>query len=351
MLDQRVFRLGEDFDQRLFVEILEGGDDRQAADEFGDQAEFQQILRLDLAQHGAGAAVIGAFHIGAEADARALAALADDAFEAGKGAADDEEDIGGIHLQEFLLRVLSAALGRHGGDRAFHDLQQGLLHTLARYVAGDGRVVGFAGDFIDLVDIDDAALRPFHIVIGGLQQLEDDVLHILADIAGLGQRGRIGHGEGHVENAGEGLGQQGLARAGGAEQHDVGFGDLDLVVLRLRRQPLVMVVHGYGQDLLGVFLADDVIIQHLADFARRGHPIAALHQRGLVLFTDDIHAEFDAFITDEHRRPSDQLAHLMLRLAAEGTIQRVLGIAGRLAHARSSPAGPAGRAGTGVMKL
>ena len=50
MLDQRVLRLGEDALQRVLVEILERRDDRQAADEFGDQAEFEQVLRLDVAE-------------------------------------------------------------------------------------------------------------------------------------------------------------------------------------------------------------------------------------------------------------------------------------------------------------
>ncbi len=34
-----------------------------------------------------------------------------------------------------------------------------------------------------------------------LQQLEDDVLDVLAYIAGFGERRRIGHREGHVEDA------------------------------------------------------------------------------------------------------------------------------------------------------
>src|SRR5262249_43568879 len=38
---------------------------------------------------------------------------------------------------KFLLRVLAPALRRHRRDRAFHDLEQGLLHALARDVAGD----------------------------------------------------------------------------------------------------------------------------------------------------------------------------------------------------------------------
>jgi hypothetical protein len=60
--------------------------------------------------------------------------------------------------------------------------------ALARHVARDRRVVGFAADLVDLVDIDDAALRPLDIVVGVLQQLEDDVLDVLANIARFGQR-------------------------------------------------------------------------------------------------------------------------------------------------------------------
>jgi hypothetical protein len=111
----------------------------------------------------------GLAHLGAKADGRALAALRDDLFQAREGAAADEQDVGRIHLQEFLLRMLAAALRRNAGDRAFHDLQQRLLHALARHVAGDRGVVGLAGDLVDFVDIDDAALRAFDVVFGRLQ--------------------------------------------------------------------------------------------------------------------------------------------------------------------------------------
>ena len=81
---------------------------------------------------------------------------------------------------EFLLRMLAPALRRHGGHGALHDLQERLLHTLARDVPGDRRVVGLARDLVDLVDIHDAALGPVDIVFAGLQKLQDDVLDILA---------------------------------------------------------------------------------------------------------------------------------------------------------------------------
>ena len=139
----------------------------------------------------------------------------------GERAAADEENVGCIDLEELLLRVLAAALRRHRSDGSFHDLEQRLLHALARHVAGDRRIVGFPADLVDLVDIDDAALRPLDIIVGGLEQLEDDVLDVLADIARLGQRRGVGHGERHVEDAGERLRQQGLAATGWADQQDV----------------------------------------------------------------------------------------------------------------------------------
>ena len=135
----------------------------------------------------------------------------------------------GVDLQELLLRVLAAALGRHVGDRALDDLEQRLLHALAGDVAGDRRVVALARDLVDLVDVDDAALGPLDVVVGVLQQLEDDVLDVLADVAGLGQGGGVGDGEGHLEDARQRLREQRLARAGRAEQQDVRLLQLDVV--------------------------------------------------------------------------------------------------------------------------
>ncbi len=158
--------------------------------------------------------------------------------------------------------------GRHRGDGAFDQLQQRLLDALARHVAGDGRVVGLAGDLVDLVDVDDARLGLLDVVVALLQQLLDDVLDILAHVTGFGQRGRIGDRERHVEQPGQGLGQQRLAAAGGADQQDVALGELDVVLAAISRpvlQPLVVVVHRHGEDLLGALLADDVLVQDRLD--------------------------------------------------------------------------------------
>ena len=146
----------------------------------------------------------------------------------GEGAAADEQDVGRVDLQEFLLRMLAPALRRNRGGGAFHQLEQRLLDALARHVAGDRGIVRLAADLVDLVDVDDPALRLLDIVVGRLEQLEDDVLDILADIAGLGQRGRVGHGERHVEDPRQRLREQRLAAAGRADQQDVRLGELDL---------------------------------------------------------------------------------------------------------------------------
>ena len=44
LLHQRVARLGEDLDERVLVERRHRRDDRQAADELGDQPELDQVF-------------------------------------------------------------------------------------------------------------------------------------------------------------------------------------------------------------------------------------------------------------------------------------------------------------------
>ena len=133
----------------------------------------------------------------------------------------------GVDLDELLVRVLAAALRRNRRRRALEDLEQRLLNALAGDVAGDRRVLALAGDLVDLVDVDDAGLGLLDVVVGGLDQLEQDVLDVLADVAGLGERGGVGDRERDVEHPGQRLREVGLAAAGRADQQDVGLGQLD----------------------------------------------------------------------------------------------------------------------------
>ena len=330
MLDQGVLGLRQDGDEGVLVQILKRGQNRQTTDEFRDQTELQQVFGFQILENLSHTAAVVVAHFGPKAHGRALAPLRDDPVQPGKGTAADEQDVGRVHLQEFLLRMFAPTLGRNGGDRAFHQLQQRLLHALARDVAGDRRVFRLARDLVDLVDIDDAALRLLDVVFAGLKQLENDVFDILPDIASLGQCCRVGHGEGHIEDPCQRLGQQGLAAARGTDQQDVGFRQFDVAALGRVVQPFVVIVHRDRQNPLGDLLTDHVIVQNVADFLRGRHPFGAFEARRLGLFTDDIHAKLDAFVTDEHGRAGNQLAHLVLALAAETTVERVLAVAARI---------------------
>ena len=210
--------------------------------------------------------------VGLEAQRLLADAPLDDLLEADERAAADEQDVGRVDLEELLVRVLAAALRRHVGHRAFQDLQQRLLHALARHVAGDRRVLVLAADLVDLVDVDDALLALLDVAAGRLQQLEDDVLDVLADVAGFGQRRRVDDGERHREELGQRLREQRLAGAGRTDQQDVRLGELDVVAaarLLLDLEPLVVVVDRDRQLLLGELLADDVLVEELLDLVRR----------------------------------------------------------------------------------
>ena len=195
-------------------------------------------------------------------------ALLDDLLQAREGPAADEQHVGGVDLDELLVGVLAAALRRHRGDRALEDLQQRLLHALAGDVPRDRRVLALAGDLVDLVDVDDPGLGLLDVEVGGLDQLEQDVLDVLADVAGLGERGGVRDREGHVEQPRQRLRQQRLARS----RWGPAAGCWTWRARRRRRawpcryaDALVVVVDRDREGLLGVVLADDVVVQELVD--------------------------------------------------------------------------------------
>mmetsp|Transcript_11608 Transcript_11608/g.14993 ORF Transcript_11608/g.14993 Transcript_11608/m.14993 type:complete len:221 (-) Transcript_11608:345-1007(-) len=220
--------------------------------------------------------------------------------------------------------MLAPALRRHRGDGALHQLQKRLLHALARHVAGDRGVFRLAGDLVDLVDIDDAALRAFNIVVRRLEQLQDDVLHILTDIPCFGQSRCVGHCERHVQNARERLREQCLTAPRWADQHYVRFCELDAISAAWICQSLIVVVNRHREDAFRVSLPDDIIIKNIADFLRRRHAFFRFKSGGFVFLTDDIHTELNAFITDEDGWTRNQLFDFVLALPAERAIKRIL---------------------------
>ena len=200
-----------------------------------------------------------------------------------------------------------------------------MLHALARHVAGDGRVVRFARDFVNFVNVNNAALGTLNFVVAALQQLEHDVFHVLTHVAGFGQGGGVGHHKGDVEHACQGLGQQGFAGTGGADQQDIAFGQLHVVFFGffLVAQAFVVVVHRHRQGALGRLLADNVVIQVGLDFGRRGQVATAFAVAGdrRNFVPDDFVAQVNAFVADEHRRTGNEFFNFVLALATERAIQ------------------------------
>ena len=210
--------------------------------------------------------------LGGEAKAALADALPDDVGQAHERAAQDEQDVSRVDVDKLLLGVLAPALRRHGGLGALDNLQKRLLNALAGHVARDGEVLGLAGDLVDLVDVDDADLRARDVEIRCGDQLQQDVLHVLADISRLGERRRVGDGEGNAQRARERLGEKRLAGARGAQKHDVALRELNVAFLglRLHADALVVVVHGDGQGALCVFLPHHVLGELGVELVRRG---------------------------------------------------------------------------------
>src|SRR4029078_3444347 len=114
--------------------------------------------------------------------------------------------------------------------------------------------------------------------------------------------------------------------AGGPDEQDVRLLELDVVDGVAGVDPLVVGVDGAGEDLLGLLLADDVLVEGELDLARVGE--LGSRRPGLRLLEhllfDDLLAEGDALVADVDTLPGDQLPELPLALAAERAAVRDL---------------------------
>ena len=261
-------------------------------------------------------------HRSAKADTALFRTLADNLFQAGKCTAADKQDVGGIHLNKILIRVLAPTLRRYGCHRAFNQFQQSLLHALARHIAGNRGVVALTGNLVDFVNINNPFLRLFHIKIAIAQKLGNNLLHVFAHIAGFGKRGGIGHNKRHIQTPCQTLRQQGFARSGGADEQNVGFGQLHIIALFRMAQAFVVVVHRYRQHLFCLLLADNVLVQIADDFGRRRQPVFAGVRFACccALAVDHVAAGVDTLVANQCIIAFNQVFYFVFRFAAERTV-------------------------------
>src|SRR2546426_2014726 len=319
LLDERVLGLGEDAHDVLLVEVVQGDDDRQAADELRDEAVLQEVLRLQVLQGLGDDLLLGPVVRRAKPDRPPPDALLDDLLEAVESAAADEQDVGRVDLDEILVRVLPTALRGDIGHGALEDLQQRLLHAFAADVPRDRRVVRLARDLVDLVDVDDAALGAADVEVSGLDETQQDVLDVLADVARLGEARRVRDGEWDVEDLGERLREIGLATSRRPDEQHVRLRQLDVTDRLGGADPLVVVVDLDREHFLRAFLADHVLVERGADRLRVGDEagLLLLGAGGAVIVLEDLLAEVDALVADEYAGARNQLPHLVLALPAE----------------------------------
>ena len=240
--------------------------------------------------------------------------------------------------------MLSPALRRHVGNGTLQNLQKSLLNTLAGHVAGDGTVLTLTCDLVDLIDIDDSTLGQLDIEISGLNQAQEDVLHVLAHVACLGEGGGVGDGEGNLQGLGQGLCQIGLTNTRGTQQKNVGFLNVHLaeslheVLLGgrsllltllggLGQNSLIMIVNGHRQSDLGIVLSDDVFVQSLLDLLGLGQSLGVqLPERNRAgglsrCLIDQLRAGIYAVITDIGAcGGGNQKVDLILIASAEGAV-------------------------------
>src|SRR6266404_3147493 len=222
------------------------------------------------------------------------------------------------------MRMLAPALRRHISDRAFQDLQKRLLHAFARHVAGNRRVLILAANLVDLIDVDDALLRAFDVAIRSLQEFQDNVLDVFADITRFGQGSCIDDGKGNAEHARQRLCQQSLARARGPDEHNVRFLNLNVSAAASQLDSLVVLIDGDRQLLLCFFLPNNVLVKKRLNLAGLRQRRSRRYRLSLLVVGDDLVTNVDTLIADVDRRSGNEFLDFVLRLAAEGTAQGVV---------------------------
>ncbi len=304
LLDQRVLRLGQDGDEILLGEIVEGREHRQAADELRDHPELGQSAG------SISASIWPSRGCPSSRPWRRTRALAADAppdvlLEPGERAAADEED---VVVSTWMYSCWLYFLPPRGVT--FARVPSMILRSACWTPSPPTSRVGLGPRPCARPCRSRRCRRCPARAARRRSRRRGEVLHdvldVLADVAGLGEAGGVGDGEGDVQEAGERLRESVLPLPVGPISRMFDFCISTSVSLwaRALRRPLllvdalVVVVDGDGEDLLGAVLADHVVVEEGLDLRGRRQRDRRLRLLALALLGDDVVAELDALVAD-----------------------------------------------------
>ena len=106
LADQRVLGLAENADERLPIQIVNRRHQGQSTNELGDQSELDQILGKRLGEEFTRPPVGPTTDVGSKPDSPIAHSPTNQIVKARKGSPDNEQDVGGVDLDEFLVGML-----------------------------------------------------------------------------------------------------------------------------------------------------------------------------------------------------------------------------------------------------
>ena len=110
---QSIARLGQNANQGFAVERVHGRNHWQTSDELWNKPKLVKVLWAHQAEGFGPLNDLARTRIIVESQRTSTDPLGDDVFQTGEGAPHDEQDVGGIDLDEVLLRMFASTLGRH----------------------------------------------------------------------------------------------------------------------------------------------------------------------------------------------------------------------------------------------
>src|SRR5699024_11113296 len=133
LLYNGVLMLCHDFNECFPIQIIENGNNVNSAYEFVNMTVFYKIVLDNLMKYFI-FVILLFFYIRTEAHYFRAYALFYDLLNTVKRAAAYKQNISGINLNKFLLRMLPAASGRNVGYRTLKNFKQSLLYAFAANV-------------------------------------------------------------------------------------------------------------------------------------------------------------------------------------------------------------------------